>query len=119
MNPLQNALRLLILVAAFFLLALIVWLFYCNCRRGAFQPNDPVGQPVHYASAPPHRAEGGKYPAGKPKVREADMNAELPYPVPNGPIRGTLAPSVSSSQLLELKKKKEDFIRHLLSDEQS
>lgn len=107
MTPLQSALRILALVAAIFLVFLIVWLFYCRCnRRGAIDPNGPVGQPLHYATADPHRVEGGKYPAFKPTVREQDMNDELPYPVPVGPLRGTLAPTQSASQLLQIKKTK-------------
>jgi len=93
--------------AGVFLVFLIVWLFYCQCnRRGAIDPNGPVGQPLHYATADPHRVEGGKYPAFKPTVREQDMNDELPYPVPVGPLRGTLAPTQSASQLLQIKKTK-------------
>jgi hypothetical protein len=53
MNPLQTALRLLVFVVIFFLLALIIWLFYCRCvRRGALEP----GQPGGYAVAELHRA---------------------------------------------------------------
>lgn len=109
MTPLQNALRILILVAALFLIFLIVWLFYCACyRRGAIQPNEPTGQPLHYATADPHKVEGGKYPAFTPAGDVNDRNNEFAYPVPAGPVRGTLAPTVSSSQFLQIKKKKED-----------
>jgi hypothetical protein len=108
MTPLQNALRILILVAAFFLIFLIIWLFYCRCvRRGANEPGGPMGQPLNHAVAEPHRAEGGKYPAFTPSP-DVDRNDEFAYPVPAGPVRGTLAPTVSSSQFLKLEKKKED-----------
>ncbi len=60
MNPLQTALRILVLVAALFLIFLIVWLFYCRCRRGAIEPG-LTGQQVHYASVQPQKVEGGKY----------------------------------------------------------
>lgn len=109
MTPLQNALRILILVAALFLIFLIFWLFYCACyRRGAIQPNGPTGQPLHYATADPHKVEGGKYPAFTPAGDVNDRNNEFAYPVPLGPVRGTQAPTVSSSQFLQLKKKKAD-----------
>ena len=60
MTPLQNALRILVLVLVLFLIFVIIWLFRCNCRRGAIEP---VGQPIHFAIAEPQRVEGGKYPA--------------------------------------------------------
>jgi succinate dehydrogenase hydrophobic anchor subunit len=60
MTPLQIALRLLVLVTALFLIFLIVWLFYCRCRRGAIEPGT-MGQQVYYAMAQPHEAEGGRY----------------------------------------------------------
>ena len=50
MTPLQNALRILVLVAALFLLFFIVWLFRCNCKRGAIEPNGSMSQPIYYAS---------------------------------------------------------------------
>ena len=63
MTPLQNALRILVFVLILFLIFVIFWLFRCNCKRGALEPNNPVGQPIHFATAEPHRVEGGKYPA--------------------------------------------------------
>ena len=57
MTPLQNALRILAFVAALFLIFLIIWLFRCNCRRGAIEPNGAVGQPTYYAAVAPHRTE--------------------------------------------------------------
>lgn len=54
MTPLQMALRILALVTALFLIFLVVWLFYCRCRRGAIDPGT-VGQQVHYAMARPHK----------------------------------------------------------------
>lgn len=107
MTPLQNALRILIIIAVLFLIFLIVWLFYCNCRRGAIQPNGPVGQTIQVATADPHRVEGGRYPAFTPSP-DTGRNEEFAYPVPAGPVRGTLAPTSGASQFLELKKKKED-----------
>src|SRR6266852_6363237 len=105
-NSLQMLLRLLIITVIIFLIALIIWLFYCRCyRRGALEP---VGQPLNHATVEPHRAEGGKYPAFTPVGDGNDRNNEFPYPVPAGPLRGTLAPTVQSSQFLHLKKKKED-----------
>jgi hypothetical protein len=58
MTPLQMALRILALVTALFLIFLLVWLFYCRCRRGAIEPGT-VGQQVHYAMAQPGKLEGG------------------------------------------------------------
>ena len=63
MTPLQNALRILAFVAALFLIFLIIWLFRCNCRRGAIEPNGAVGQPTYYALVAPDRTEVGKYRA--------------------------------------------------------
>ena len=62
MTPLQVALRILVLITALFLVFLIIWLFYCRCRRGAIDPTGTVGQ-VYYAVAQPHEAEGGGHPA--------------------------------------------------------
>lgn len=56
MTPLQTALRILALITALFLIFLIIWLFYCRCRRGAIEP---LGQNVHYAMAQPSPAEVG------------------------------------------------------------
>lgn len=110
MTPLQTALRILALVAALFLVFLIVWLFYCRCfRSGAIEPGGPVGQPVHYATADPHKVEGGKYPAFTPTGDVNDRNNEFAYPVPAGPLRGTLAPTAQASQFLKIQKKKEDI----------
>ena len=64
MTPLQTALRLLALITAIFLIFFIIWLFYCRClRRGAIEPAGQLVQPMHYATAQPHRVEGGRYPA--------------------------------------------------------
>ena len=52
MTPLQMALRILALVTALFLIFLLVWLFYCRCRRGAIEPGT-LGQQVHYAMVLP------------------------------------------------------------------
>ena len=65
MTPLQTALRILALIGALFLIFLIVWLFYCRCRRGAIEPG-AIGQPVYYATVQPPKAGGGKYPAFTP-----------------------------------------------------
>ncbi|HEY6230833.1 MAG TPA: hypothetical protein VIW64_06205 [Pyrinomonadaceae bacterium] len=112
MNPLQPLLRILIITVIFFLIFILVWLFYCRCyRRGAIDPNGPYGtvsQPLHYATAQPNRVEGGKYPAFTPLGDENDRNNEFAYPVPDGPLRGTLAPTANASQFLQIKKKKED-----------
>lgn len=109
MTPLQNALRILALVVALFLIFLLIWLFYCRCyRRGAVEPGGPTGQPLNHATAEPHRAEGGKYPAFTTPP-DGDRNNEFPYAVPAGPVRGTLGPTVSASQLFKLEKKKEDI----------
>lgn len=57
MTPLQIALRILALITALFLIFLIIWLFYCRCRRGALEPG-ALGQQVYYAMAQPHKVEG-------------------------------------------------------------
>ena len=60
MTPLQTALRLLALITALFLIFLIIWLFYCRCRRGAVEPTAAPGQ-VYYAVVQPH---GTNHPLG-------------------------------------------------------
>jgi succinate dehydrogenase hydrophobic anchor subunit len=62
MTPLQTALRILALITALFLIFLIIWLFYCRCRRGAIEPTATPGQ-VYYAVAHPNELEGAKYAA--------------------------------------------------------
>jgi len=59
MTPLQNALRILVFVVVLFLIFVIIWLFRCNCRRGAIEPTGTT----YYASVAPHRAEVAKYRA--------------------------------------------------------
>ncbi len=53
MTPLQTALRILALITALFLVFLIIWLFYCRCRRGAIEPNTLGTQKVYYAVVRP------------------------------------------------------------------
>lgn len=108
MSPaLQTALRILALTLAIFLIFLIIWLFYCRCyRRGAVDPGQPIGRPLNHATAEPHRAEGGRFPAFTPK--EEGRNEDMPYKVPTGPLRGNLAPARSASQFLQIKQRKQD-----------
>jgi len=107
MNPaLQNALRILALIAALFLIFLIVWLFWCRCYRGAVGPNQPYGRPLNSATAEPQRAEGGRYPAFTPK--QEGRNEDRAYKVPTGPLRGNMTPAGNASQFLQIKQKKQD-----------
>ncbi|MCA1630439.1 MAG: hypothetical protein LC785_01945 [Acidobacteria bacterium] len=101
-NTLWLLLKILILTVIFFLIALIVYLFYCNCypRRGAL--GEP-GRDLQHASAEPHTVTGGKYPTFTPKDDPADRNNDRARKVPTGPLRGNLSPSQGSSQLLQIK----------------
>jgi len=103
-NSLRRALQLLIFTLILFLIALIVWLFYCKCppRRGAYGPS---ARPANNASAPPNRVSGGKYPPFKPPGE--GFNLDRGRAVPTGPIRGTLAPTSAGSKLFQIQKNKQ------------
>ncbi|MCA1613070.1 MAG: hypothetical protein LC800_02715 [Acidobacteria bacterium] len=106
-KTLRLLLKVLIFTAIFFLLALIIYLFYCRCYpRGFRGANDPapVGRDLNHASAQPNRAEGGKFPPFKPSDDPSQRNNDRARKVPTGPLRGNLAPSQGASQLLQLKK---------------
>src|SRR5262245_42650642 len=105
-NTLRLLLRLFLIVAILFLIALIICLFYCRCFPRVAE--EPVGRPLLTATAPSHHAEGGKYPPFDPKDDPKDRNDEYAYPVPQGPLRGTLAPTQAATKFFQLKKKKED-----------
>ena len=102
-------LRLLIIIAILFLIAFIIWLFYCRCFPRGKDSTEPVGRPLLTAIAEPHHVEGGKYPAFDPQDDPKERNNEFAYPVPEGPLRGTLSPTKGPSQFFQIQKKKEDI----------
>jgi hypothetical protein len=104
-KSLSRALQILIYMLVLFLIALIVWLFYCRCHRARGE-NQTFSQPAFNASAPPNRVSGGKYPSFN--VPKEGFNEDRPRAVPTGPLRGTLAPTVSGSQLFKIQNQKQN-----------
>lgn len=104
-SSLRRALQALIFALILFLIAVIVWLFYCKClpRRGA---NEPGKQILNSTTAPPNRAVGGKYPPFKPPPE--GYNEDRARPVPTGPVRGTLAPTSAGSKLFQIQNNKQN-----------
>jgi len=102
---LSRALQILIYTLVLLFIALIVWLFYCRCNRRRGQ-DQTYSQPALNASAPPNRVSGGKYPPFKPPAE--GFNEDRPRAVPTGPLRGTLAPTVSGSQLFKIQNQKQN-----------
>ncbi len=106
---LRGVLIFLLLVVAFFLLGVLFWLFYCNCcqRLRHVPPGPKQGEvssaPVNPATAQPQHPRG-KYPPFQ--VPKEGFNEDHPRVVPTGPQRGTLAPSVQGSKLLQIQKGK-------------
>lgn len=103
-HALSRALQILIYTLVLFLIAIIVWLFYCHCHQGR-RYNQTYSQTSFNASVPPNRVSGGKYPAFTPP--KEGYNEDRPRSVPTGPLRGTLAPTVSGSQLFKIQKQKQ------------
>ena len=102
-NFLRGILIFLLLVAAFFLLGLLFWLYYCNCHdRFRKEPPGKQGEvssaPINAATTEPQRPRGKYPPFQVPK--DWEYNKDHPRVVPTGPQRGTLAPSVQGSKLL-------------------
>lgn len=102
---LSRALQILIYTLVLFFIALIVWLFYCRCHRSRGQ-DQTYSQPALNGSAPPNRVSGGKYPPFKPPGE--GFNEDRARAVPTGPLRGTLAPTVSGSQLFKIQNQKQN-----------
>src|SRR6266550_1207825 len=104
----RGVLIFLLLVVAFFLLGLLFWLYYCNCHdRFRKEPGPNQGEvssaPLNRATAEPQHPRG-KYPPFQ--VPKEEFNKDHPRIVPTGPQRGTLAPSVQGSKLLQIQKGK-------------
>jgi len=104
-SSLRRFLQALIFTLILFLIAVIVWLFYCKClpRRGAHEPGM---ESMNSATAPPNRAVGGKYPPFKPPPE--GYNEDRARPVPAGPLRGTLAPTSAGSKLFQIQNNKQN-----------
>jgi hypothetical protein len=93
-------LRLLLLVAIFFLLGLLVFLFRCGCWGRPIPPGADPGRGEHslsHASVDPARTSGRQYPAFQPPINE--FNEDRAHTVPTGPLRGTLTPTRQGSKL--------------------
>src|SRR6266853_135635 len=103
-KSLSRALQILIYTLVLFLIAIIVWLFWCRCHRREGR-NQTFSQPSFNASVPPNHVSGGKYPPFNPPTE--GFNEDRPRIVPTGPLRGTLAPTVSGSQLFQIQKQKQ------------
>jgi hypothetical protein len=105
-DSLRRALRLLIYVVILAIIALIVWLFYCKCRA----PKSPSGEVSHQtannANASPHRVSGGKFPPFTPP--KEGFNEDRGRDVPEGPLRGTLAPTSAPSKLFQIQNNKQN-----------
>jgi hypothetical protein len=104
-SSLRRLLQLLIVVVILSVIAVVVWLFYCRClpwRRA----QAPAQQPLNTATVSPNRAEGGKYPPFTPK--HEGYNEDRARTVPNGPLRGTLAPTSAGSKLFQLQQNKQN-----------
>ncbi len=104
----RGVLIFLLLMVAFFLLGLLFWLYYCNCHdRFRKEPGPNQGEvssaPLNRATAEPQHPRG-KYPPFQ--VPKQEFNKDHPRIVPTGPQRGTLAPSVQGSKLLQIQKGK-------------
>src|SRR5215469_9582273 len=104
-KSLSRALQILIYSVVLFLIALIVWLFWCRCHRNRGQ-NQAYMQPSFNASVPSNHVSGGKYPPFHPP--QGGYNEDRPRTVPTGPLRGTLAPTVSNSQIFQIHNQKQN-----------
>jgi hypothetical protein len=105
-DSLRRALRLLIYVVILFVIALIIWLFYCHCRRSKCPTGEVTSQTANNASVPPQRVSGGKYPPFTPPSE--GFNEDRGRDVPTGPLRGTLAPTSGSSKLFQIQNNKQN-----------
>src|SRR5438034_6799793 len=104
-NFLKAVLIFVVLVVAFFLLGLLFWLYRCNCcARQKPQPGEANSAPLNAATTEPQRPRGKYPPFQVPK--DWEYNKDHPRVVPTGPQRGTLAPSVQGSKLLQIEKQK-------------
>lgn len=110
-NTLLLLLELLIVTAIIFLIALIIYLFYCKCRPRRKDEGEAPSRPLISATAEPHRVSGGKFPPIEPSGEEEGRNEDQAHRVPTGPLRGSLAPTRAPSQFLEIKKRAQDTPR--------
>ncbi len=101
-------LQLLIITTIFFMIALIVYLFYCKCRVRRKDEDEPLSRPLNNASAEPHSVSGGNFPPIEPSGEEDERNDDRARRVPTGPLRGSLAPSRGLSQFLQIQRRAED-----------
>src|SRR5712671_7127158 len=101
---LKAVLIFLVLVAAFSLLGLLFWLYHCHCcGRQNPQQGETSTAPLNRATSEPQHPRG-KYPPFQ--VPKEEYNKDHSRIVPTGPQRGTLAPTVQGSKLLQIQKGK-------------
>ncbi len=101
---LKAVLIFLVLVAAFFLLGLLFWLYHCHCcGRQNPRQGEASSAPLNRATSEPQHPRG-KYPPFQ--VPKEEYNKDHPRIVPTGSQRGTLAPTVQGSKLLQIQKQK-------------
>ena len=100
-----RALQILLYTLVLFLIAVVIWLFYCRCYHTKEQTGT-YSQPAFNASVPPNRVSGGKYPPFK--LPKEDFNEDRGRAVPDGPLRGTLAPTVTGSKLFKIQTQKQN-----------
>ncbi len=103
-TSLTRPLQILIFTLVAFLIAVIIWLFYCHCYPTR-QHNPGESRTSFNASLPSNHVSGGKYPHFNPP--KEGYNEDHPRSVPTGSLHGTLAPTVSGSQLFKLEKQKQ------------
>ncbi|HWA89338.1 MAG TPA: hypothetical protein VG889_04845 [Rhizomicrobium sp.] len=112
----ETLFRRAILILLFFVLLIVLigllwWLFYCQCRplcsyfRACGEQVGTVSSDLGRGTVPPHHVERGRFPHFDPP--QDDYNDDSGRAVPDGPLRGTLAPTVKPSLLLKIEPNKQ------------
>jgi hypothetical protein len=109
MDSNKNWVRFLIIVAAIFLIGVLIWLFRCKCDRRETSGHVTFSDLASTVTVDPNRAEGGKYPHYDTPEGEEPSNTSLYYHVPTGPLRGSLSPENNNFKLHEIKKNANDY----------
>jgi hypothetical protein len=91
----RSLLRLLLVVASGFLIAIAIYLFHCACRSPGKPPGRANERPLEHARVDPARASGKPYSPFTPP--RDDFNEDRARRVPTGPARGMLAPTRQGS----------------------
>jgi hypothetical protein len=94
----QALLRLLVLVVIVFLVAVLVFLYRCGCWNAPVPPDKSAGErPLSHVSVDPHRTSGKPLPPFTPVID--GVNEDRGVTVADGPLRGSLTPSLGNSTL--------------------